>query len=196
MPERPSDPHPVRDWAQAFAALPPEAPPPGGWQAVTARLDARRRPRWPLWLASAAVLMLAIALPWRLQPPGREATPPSPASPASADRSADRIAPNAQPADDALAQLQAESARLESLLAFARDERVSSATAAVLAGQMDDELAAIDAALVQPGLSLDAQRALWQQRVDGLRAMTGFESNRRWLAAQGTRYDAALVAVD
>jgi hypothetical protein len=26
--------------------------------------------------------------------------------------------------------------------------------------------------------------------------VTGFESNRRWLAAQGTRYDAALVAVD
>jgi hypothetical protein len=191
MPEHPSDKRPPRDWAQAFAALPPETPPADGWQAVSARLDARRRPRWPLWMAAAAVLMLAVALPWRLSPPGSETNPQS--TPASM---AGRTAGPAQAGDGALAQLQAESARLEALLAFARDERVSSATAALLAEQMDDDLAAIDAALMQPGLPIETRRALWQQRVDGLRAVTGFESNRRWLAAQGTRYDAALVAVD
>ena len=191
MPEHPATSHPPRDWAQAFAALPTEAPPAGGWQAVTARLDARRRPRWPLFMAAAAVLMLAVALPWRLHPPGGEDTAAPVAGPV-----AGRVAAPATAGDDALAGLQAESARLEALLAFARDERVSSATAAVLAEQMDESLAAIDAALIQPGLPIETRRALWQQRVDGLRAVTGFESNRRWLAAQGTRYDAALVAVD
>lgn len=191
MPDHPSEARPPRDWAQAFAALPPETPPADGWRAVSARLDARRRPRWPLWMAAAAVLMLAVGVPWRLSPPGSETNPP--ATPASL---AGRAAGPTQAGDGDLAQLQAESARLEALLAFARDERVSSATAALLAEQMDDDLAAIDAALMQPGLPIETRRALWQQRVDGLRAVTGFESNRRWLAAQGTRYDAALVAVD
>ncbi|MCW5582161.1 MAG: hypothetical protein KIS72_12540, partial [Luteimonas sp.] len=99
-------------------------------------------------------------------------------------------------ADDPFERLYAESAQLESLLAVARDERVSSGTAAALSGELETRLASIDAALMQPGLSRDQQLALWRQRVDGLRMLTSFESNRRWLAAQGTRYDGALVAID
>lgn len=178
-------PVPPRDWGEAFAALPPEAPPAGGWQALAAELDARRRRRWPLWLASAAALVLAIALPWRAQVP----------EPGGATPAVD-VAGATAPGDDRLARLHAESAQLEALLAVARDDRVSSATAALLADELDAQLAAIDAALMQPGLTRDAQLSLWQQRVDGLRALTGFESNRRWLASQGARYDAALVAVD
>ncbi|WP_202844234.1 hypothetical protein [Luteimonas saliphila] len=175
---------PPRDWQQAFAALPPESPPAGGWQALAVKLDAPRRARWPLWMASAAVLALAVAVPWRLQGPGPGVDAPAPATTA------------APAAADPLEQLYAESAQLESLLAVARDERVSSATAALLADRFEDQLAAIDAALMQPGLSREAQLALWQRRVESLRDLTGFESNRRWLAAHGTRYDAALVAVD
>lgn len=179
-------PLPPRDWREAFAALPPESPPAGGWQAVVAKLDARRRTRWPLWMASAAVLALAVAAPWRTPLPDTgDAVPATPP--------ADTLA--AAPADP-LERMYAESAQLESLLAVARDDRVSSATAALLADEFDGQLAAIDAALMQPGLSREEQLSLWQQRVDGLRALTGFESNRRWLAAQGARYDAALVAVD
>jgi len=178
-------PLPPRDWHEAFAALPPESPPAGGWQAVAAKLDARRRTRWPLWMASAAVLALAVAAPWRQVPDAVDAAP--------ATTPAGTLA--AAPVDP-LERMYAESAQLESLLAVARDDRVASATAALLADEFDGQLAAIDAALMQPGLSREEQLSLWQQRVDGLRTLTSFESNRRWLASQGVRYDAALVAVD
>lgn len=176
-----------RDWQEAFAALPPESPPADGWQALAAKLDARERKRWPLWMATAAVLALAVAVPWRLQGPGPEVDTPDPAT---------AHTPAVAASADPLERLYAESAQLESLLAIARDERVSSATAALLADRFEDQLAAIDAALMQPGLSRETQLALWQRRVESLRDFTGFESNRRWLAAHGTRYDAALVAVD
>ena len=175
------------DWHDVFAELPQETPPAGGWNAVTARLDARRtRTRWPLWAASAAAVVLAVALPWRLHMPATDtALPSTPASAGTASVTADPFE-----------HLYAESAQLESLLAVARDERVSSATAAAVSGELETRLASIDAALMQPGLSRDQQLALWQQRVDGLRTLTGFESNRRWLAAHGTHYDGMLVAVD
>ena len=179
-------PQPPRDWRDAFAALPQETPPPGGWNAVAARLDARRRPRWPLWAASAAAVVLAVALPWRLQTPTTDTAQPPPSAATAA----------APAAGDPFERLYAESAQLESLLAVARDERVSSGTAAALSGELETRVASIDAALMQPGLSRDQQLALWQERVDSLRALTGFESNRRWLAAQGAHYDGALVAVD
>ena len=175
-----------RDWHDAFAALPAEASPAGGWNAIAARLDARRpRARWPLWAASAAAVVLAVALPWRLQVPLTDTVPP-----------ASTVAGIAATAEDPFERLYAESAQLESLLAVARDERVSSATAAALSGELETRLASIDVALMQPGLSRDQQLALWQQRVDSLRTLTGFESNRRWLAAQGAHYDGVLVAVD
>ena len=176
-----------RDWHDAFAALPAEASPAGGWNAIAARLDARRpRARWPLWAASAAAVVLAVALPWRLQTPTTDTAQPPPSAATAA----------APAAGDPFERLYAESAQLESLLAVARDERVSSGTAAALSGELETRVASIDAALMQPGLSRDQQLALWQERVDSLRALTGFESNRRWLAAQGAHYDGALVAVD
>ena len=175
-----------RDWRDAFAALPAEAPPAGGWQAIAARLDARRpRARWPLWAASAAAVVLAVALPWRLQVPETGTTPP----PSAATGIAATV-------EDPFERLYAESAQLESLLAVARDERVSSATAAALSGELESRLASIDVALMQPGLTRDQQLDLWRQRVDSLRTLTGFESNRRWLAAHGAHYDGVLVAVD
>lgn len=176
---------PPTGWQDAFAALPLESPPADGWSKLAARLDARRQRRWPLWAASAAVLAVAAALPWRLAPP--TSTAPGPDVPAAVA---------AQAPGDPLQQLQAESAQYEALLGFARDERVSSASAAVLADAFDAQLVAIDAALRRPGLARDTQLALWQQRVDSLRAAAGFESNRRWLAAQGSLYDASLVALD
>lgn len=172
-------------WGEAFAALPLEAPPAGGWDAVAARLDARRpRVRPPLWLAMAAALaLLAIALPWRTVGPGGPGfAPPSPQS--------------ARAAGDRMQALYAESARLEMLLAVARDDRVGSGTALALSGEYESRLATIDAALRQPGLSREQCQALWEQRVDSLRALAGFESNRRWLQSQGAVYDTALVVID
>ena len=104
-----------RDWREAFAALPEESAPPGGWAALSARLDARlptgashrrRRARWPMWASGAAALALAIALPWR--------DPVEPAGPAAPDPATIAAAPT-----DPLEQLQLESAQLEALLSFA-----------------------------------------------------------------------------
>jgi len=178
--------HPIphHDWRDAFAALPLDPPPADGWSRVAARLDARRRRSLPLWLATAAALVLAVALPWQLRGPA-----PAPGNDAT-------NAPATIAATDPLQALQAESARLEALLQLARDERVSSATAAVLAGELDARVASIDAALMQPSLSADQQRVLWQDRVDALRSVAGFEGTRRWLAANGGRYDGALVRID
>lgn len=56
-------------WADAFAAVPQDTPDAGGWQRLQARMPAatatapRVRRRWPLWLAAAASLGLALALP-------------------------------------------------------------------------------------------------------------------------------------
>lgn len=91
--------------------------------------------------------------------------------------------------------LYAESARLEALLALARDDRVSSASAAVLSSELDAQVAGIDASLAQPGLDAAQRSALWQARVDALRQAAGFESTQRVLASQGDG-GALLVSVD
>lgn len=68
-------------WRDAFAALPLESPAPQAWQRLHARLPgsaATRRRRWPLWLAAAASLALAVAMPLRT---GMREAPPTPATP-------------------------------------------------------------------------------------------------------------------
>ena len=124
--------------------------------------------------------MLAVALPWKLQ---HDAVPPAPVS--------NPGAPHAE-----LETLYAQSAQLEALLAYARDDRVSSGTAATVSAQLDQRVASIDAALAQPHLTATRQRDLWRQRVDALRTLASFETNRRLLSAQGEHYDGALVRVD
>jgi len=78
-------------WGEAFAALPQESPDAGGWERVQARLPAptRARRRWPLWLATAASLLLAVTIPLRMLP---QAQPDAPAPKASI------ASPSAQPA--------------------------------------------------------------------------------------------------
>lgn len=170
-------------WADAFASLPLEHAPAAGWQHITAKLDARRTTRAPIWLAAAAALVLAIALPWQLSQHG-DVPATNPPSSSVADTA------------DTLETLYAQSAQLESLLLVARDERVSTGTAAAMAAELDSQVASIDAALMRPGLSPDQQMALWRERVEALRTLTSFESTRRWLAANGSRYDGALAQVD
>lgn len=177
-------------WHEAFAALPLEDAPAGGWAAVARRLDTRRRfRRRTLPLAAAAVLALAVVPAWlpqsTEQPVATHAT--QPAVPAAQ-------AGDARPAT--LEQLQDESARLEALLQYASDGRVASGAAAVMAAEFDAQLVAVDAALRQPALEPARRTQLWHERVEVLRAFAGFESTRRWLAASGKHYDGALVRVD
>lgn len=181
-------PQPAHDWHDAFAALPLETPPAGGWTALASKLGTprrARRTRAPLWFATAAAVLLAVALPWRLQWFEPEADAPRPW-------------PDATPlaAADPYEALYAESAQLESLLAAARDDRVASAPAALMVNALDVDLATIDAALTQPGLSPEDRLALWQQRVDSLRTLATFESSQRWYAAHGTSFQAALARID
>ena len=104
--------------------------------------------------------------------------------------------PTTDPPANAMEPLYAESARLEALLALARDDRAASATAVALGSDFEARVASIDAALTQPSLSAQRRLDLWRQRVSALRAYASFESTQRALAASGERYDAMLVSID
>lgn len=73
------------DWNAAFAALPLETPPDGGWQRLAHALDAttpahtaRTRPRWPIWLATAAAVSAVALVPMLMRP---DASAPSTSTP-------------------------------------------------------------------------------------------------------------------
>ena len=102
----------------------------------------------------------------------------------------------AEPSDHAMEPLYAESARLEALLALARDDRAASATAVALGSDFEARVASIDAVLAQPSLTAQRRLELWKDRVSALRAYASFESTQRALAASGERYDAMLVSID
>ena len=102
---------------------------------------------------------------------------------------------DAAPAD-ALDDLYARSAQLESLLALARDERVASGAAAALAETLEARVATVDAALSQPDLTTAQRTSLWDTRVDALQQLVGIEATQRLYAARGQSYDAALVTID
>jgi hypothetical protein len=101
-----------------------------------------------------------------------------------------------EPSDGAMEPLYAESARLEALLALARDDRAASATVVALGSDFGARVAGIDAALAQPSLTAQRRLELWRDRVSALRAYASFESTQRALAASGERYDAMLVSID
>ncbi|HET8818150.1 MAG TPA: hypothetical protein VFM73_01225 [Xanthomonadaceae bacterium] len=181
-------------WGSALARLPAEQPPAGAWQRVAAALDAghpapRTRRRLAPWLAVAATVALAVALPWRQTGTTPDGAPPD-RSPAS------DVATTGGAGASTTAALQAESALLETLLAHARDGRVASGSAAAITAELETRVAAIDAALADPALSPGREHALWRERVQALQALASFEGTRRWLAANGEHYDAALVQVN
>lgn len=167
----------------ALSRLPLESPERSAWPALAGRLQhlaarnapARRRPSWPFAAALAASLLALALIP-------RGAGDPQTAPQGTA------LAPTAN-----LAPLMAESARLEALIA-ASDSRTSSATAAVFALELEDRLQQLDASLADGSLDAARRQALWQERVGLLRDYAGFESTRRWYAAEGRNLDVSLVA--
>lgn len=99
--------------------------------------------------------------------------------------------PSARPIE----ALYAESAQLEQFLAMVRDERVASGTSAALSSDLDDRVAGIDAALVQPDLDAANHDRLWQERVDAMQQLVGIETTRA-LSARGESFNASLVSID
>ena len=205
MPDVPAHGAPA-NWGDAFARMPAESPAPDGWQRVAAKLDAdaragspaprtsrSQRPRVAGWLALAATLVVAVALPWQDL---RESTTGPGAGPAVARREAVLAQARAAEPLPTLAELHAESALLETLLAHARDGSVATGSAAAMAAELEARVAAIDGALATPGLDAARERALWNERVEALQALVGFEGTRRWLAANGEQYDGVLVQVN
>ncbi|MCF7222557.1 hypothetical protein [Marilutibacter chinensis] len=102
----------------------------------------------------------------------------------------------AGPDHDELERLYAESARLEALVAIARDDNVASAPAMLLTASLDDRIGRIDGALSQPELDRQQRLQLWRSRVETLHELAGVETTQRWLSARGESWDAALVQVD
>lgn len=162
----------------ALRAMPLESPPGDVWTVLAARLPRKHaRPRWPL--ALAAVLLGLMLLPWGL--PDRQSAVPSGAV---ATRAGDSVA---------LAEVMAESARLERLVAALSEAGASSATAATLSLELDDRLRALDETL-QASRDPSKQLALWRQRVQLLRNVAAVETSRHYLASEGRNLDVALVA--
>lgn len=85
--------------------------------------------------------------------------------------------------DTRLDALYDESARLEALLAQIPDSGAANAASLAVATGLQDQVTHIDVALSQPALSADTRAALWQERVDTLRQLTGVEATQRWNVA-------------
>ena len=95
-----------------------------------------------------------------------------------------------------LESLYAQSARLESLLALARDDQVGNGLTTVLSDDISARIAMIDAALAQPGLDERQRDGLWRSRVEALRQLVGIEATDRLYSARGQSRDIALVTID
>ncbi len=158
---------------EALARLPLEAAERSAWPVMTARFaERRRRPRWPLAMAIAAALVLALFPHSVPVAPGKAAVTTT---------------------DSGLSAMMDESARLERLLGAVRDDGASSASAASMSIALEDRLSSLDAEL-QSERAPARQRDLWQQRIVLLREAASLEASRHYLAANGQGFDVALVS--
>ncbi len=79
--------------------------------------------------------------------------------------------------------LYTESARLEAVLAQLPDSSAGNVAALAVSAELQDQVSHIDLALSQPALPDVTRTALWEQRVDTLRQLTGVEATQRWQVA-------------
>jgi len=168
--------------AEAFAALPLEAPERSAWPLLDQHIAAARprpRPRWPFALAAAAVLALTAVMPGVLKQQAPVIDAPFVA---------------AVEATDPLEALMAESAQLELFLSVAMADDMDSASSTLLSLAFEDRLQRVDSALSDPDLGDGGRELLWQQRVSLLREYAGVQGTRQFLAAQGATLDGALVS--
>ena len=146
-----------------------------------------------MWLALAATLALALALPmWR---GGDVVTPPQVAVDTSQPASNTAATSDTTPAGDDLDALLRESAQLEAWVAWSSAQGGESGAGASVELDVRDRIAALDALLSRPSLDPAAQLPLWQERVLRLRQLAGLHNTRQLLAANGEGADAAPVTV-
>lgn len=88
--------------------------------------------------------------------------------------------------------LYTESARLEAVLAHLPDSGTGNVAALAVSAELQDQVAHIDLALSQPVLPDVTRTALWEQRVDTLRQLTGVEATQRWQVALNDDADTAI----
>src|SRR5688572_5757287 len=176
--------------AEAFSALPLEAPDRSAWPLLAERIAAaqpvpRSETRFRRWLfagAAAAALGAIALLPRDIATPAG----PSPAEPIAAN--------STTPAGD-VGSLMAESARLEYLLQQVSDENAGSASATALALEYEARVQELDVALSDPSLTGEQRTDLWTRRVGLLREYAAVQGTAQWLATQGQAYEGDLVAV-
>ena len=118
------------------------------------------------------------------------------AQPADTTRIANAETPDAPASDANLESLYLQSAQLEGLLVLARDDSVSTGTAAALTDALSGQIIDIDAALIQQDTSMLELSTLWRDRVETLRQLVGIETTQRLYSARGQQYEAALVSID
>jgi hypothetical protein len=179
---------------EALRGLPLASPPRPAWSEIAARLPVTatptRRRSTRRWLALAATLALALALPmWR---GGNVVAPPQVAVDASTPNSNSSTSPVAGEELDTLLR---ESAQLEAWVAWSSAQGGETGASASVELDVRDRIAAIDALLSRPALDPAAQLPLWQERVLRLRQLAGLHNTRQLLAANGDGGDAAPVTV-
>jgi hypothetical protein len=154
--------------------LPLLTPPRSAWPQLQAQLQSRRRvPRRALFaFAAAAALACALLLP-------RWTVPPDVAPPAVATQ------PAAPDAAGELRALQQESAQLEALIAWSRNDAVADGTLDALADGLQQRVATLDGLLARDDLDPEAALPLWQERVLRLRQWADLETTQQLLAANG-----------
>lgn len=154
--------------------LAPLTPPRSAWPALQAELQARRRPRarrLALVLAAATLAGAALLPRWMAAPDLAPA--PIPATVV------------ATPASTPLQSMQQESAQLEALIAWSRNDAVELGSMGTLEDAVQQRVAAIDALLARGDLDPDAALPLWQERVLRLRQLLDLETTQQLLAANG-----------
>ena len=154
--------------------LPLLSPPRSAWPALDAALAPRRAPvarRALLALAAAAALACVFLLPRNAPLP---ASPPPPAGTLAASA-----------ASSELQRLQQESAHLEGMIAWSRNDAVTSGSFDTLSDGLEERVAAIDGLLARDDLDPEAALPLWQERVLRLRQWLDLETTQQLLAANG-----------
>ena len=190
--------------AEAFSALPLEAPVRSAWPQLAARIDAAQKParadaRFRRWLfagATAAAIAAVAVLPREIVAPiGTTGAP----AVATTDLGSDpgvattAAAVDTPPAD--VDSLMAESAKLEYVLQQVTDETSGSASATALSLELEARVQQLDVALSDPALTIEQRTDLWGRRVGLLRDYVAVQGTAQWLATQGQDYDGDLVAV-